>query len=137
MNISQLYDMLNKYENKELPVTITGNDSFCVDITNTKMFEGEDFLLLYENSYQTKAGKHLLSPAITIQNLLDILCSIKDKNMLIKGRGVNGVLISPTNCTISYVDNFAMLNLYDKSIPVTIDKAKRDAQTFIENLHID
>ncbi len=54
-----------------------------------------------------------------------------------KGRGTNGVLVSPTNCTITYIDDFAMLNLYDISIPITIEKAKRDAQIFIDNLHID
>ncbi len=81
MNINQLCEMLNSYENKELPVTITGNDSFCADITNVEVVEGENILLLYENSYQTKTGKHLLSPTKTIKDLLTILDTIVDKNM--------------------------------------------------------
>lgn len=136
MNIKQLSDILNKYENKEIPVTMTGNNSFSVDITDSNLVEDEKILLLYENSYNTKTGKHLLSPIKTVKDILSILDGIKDKTMQVKGRGTNGVLVSPTDCEICYIDNYAMLNLYDRSIPVTIDKAKKDAQIFIDNLHI-
>lgn len=134
MNIKQLSDNLNKYENKELPITITGNNSFCVDITDSKLIEDEKILLLYENSYNTKTGKHLLNPIKTIRDLLVILDSIEDKTIQIKGRGTNGVLVSPTDCRICYIDNYAMIDLYYKSQPITIDKVKKDAQIFMDEL---
>lgn len=137
MNINELCQILNTYENKTLPITISGNNSLIVDITDMNVVEDGKTLLLYENSYYTKTGKHLLSPIKTINDLLSILDGIKDKDMLVKGRGANGMLVSPTGCTVCYVDDFAMLNLYDKTIPITIQKAKQDAEIFIDNLHTD
>lgn len=137
MNINELITLLNKYENKKLPITIAGNNSFNVDITDVAIIENGKALLLYENSYNTKSGKCLLAPVKSINDMLVILNSIEDKNIKIKGRGTNGVLVSPTNCNICYIDNYAMLNLYDKSQTITIIKAKQDAEEFIRDLHID
>lgn len=137
MTIKELITFLNKYENKELPITVTGNNSFGVDITDVMIIENEKTLLLYENSYNTKKGKCLLAPIKNIRDLLGILNKIENKDMQIKGRGTNGILVSPTDCMICYIDDYAMLNLYDKSERITIQKAKKDAQDFINNLHID
>lgn len=137
MNINELIVILNKYENKELPVTVTGNNSFGVDITDVAIIEDGKTLLLYENSYNTKTGKYLLAPIKTISDLLKILEMVQDKKMQIKGRGTNGMLVSPTDCSICYIDNYAMLNMYDKSEKTTVQKAKKDALNFINSLHND
>lgn len=136
MTINELITILNKYENKELPVTVTGNNSFGVDITDVAIIEKGETLLLYENSYNGKTGKCLLTPIKTIRDLLVILNSIENKSMQIKGRGTNGVLVPLTNCSICYIDNYAMLDLYDKAEPITIEKAKKDVQDFIDSLQL-
>lgn len=130
MDINQFTHILNNYENKELTVTIVGNNSFCADITNVDIIEEGKILLLYESSYDTGFGKHLLSPIKTVKDILSILDGIKDKTMQVKGRGTNGVLVSPTDCEICYIDNYVMLNLYDRSIPVTIEKTKKRCTDF-------
>lgn len=136
MTINELIEILEKYKNKELPITVSGNNSFGVDITNIDIIENGKTLLLYENSYNTKTGKCLLAPIKTISDLLLILQTLKNKDMQIKGRGTNGVLVSLTDCRVCYIDNYAMLDLYDKSQQISIKKAKEDAQEFIKNLHI-
>lgn len=137
MDIKQLSMFLEKYENKEFPIIVTGNNSFSVDITDMAIIENGKTLLLYENSYYTKTGKYLLSPVRTIRDLSMILDTIEDKSIVIKGRGTNGVLVSPTDCRLCYIDDYTMLELYDKSKPITINKAKKDVQIFIDNLHND
>jgi hypothetical protein len=137
MNVEQLSVILSKNEDKELTITITGNNSFGVDITDVEIIENGKTLLLYENAYYEESGKYLLSPAKRIRDLLEILDAIENRGMQIKGRGSNMVLVSPTDCRLSWIDDCAALDLYDKSKPITIDKAKKDAQTFIESLHTD
>lgn len=137
MNVGELKFMLSGYENKELPVTATGNNSFCVDITDTAIIENGNTLLLYENSYRAENGKVFLSPVKTIRGLMDTLGNISDKNIKIKARGTNGVLICPNDCGMCCADGYTALNLCDKTIKMTNDKAKKDAQIFIDSLCID
>ena len=98
MNINELIKIMDEYRDKELFVSVTGNNCFTIDVTDIAIVENGKTLLLYENSYNTKEGKFLLAPIKTINDLLVILQTIKDKNIEIKGRGTNGVLVSPPQC---------------------------------------
>lgn len=137
MNINGLIEIMDEYRDKELFVSVTGNNCFAIDVTDIAIVENGKTLLLYENSYNTKEGKFLLAPIKTINDLLMILQTIKDKNIEIKGRGTNGVLVYPNAGRICYIDNCAMLNLYDRAELITNEKAKENVLEFTKAQNID